>query len=279
MTGISQAPTVAIIGTGFGGIGMAIRLKQAGIELFAIYSKASDIGGVWYDNSYPGAACDVASSLYSYSFEKHFDWSRSHGTQPEIVTYLKFCVEKYGLRRHIHFDTEIESAEFDAAAALWRLRSTDGRRFEAQALVSACGLFNQPAYPEIEGMAEFRGPRFHSARWDHGVDLAGKRVAVIGTGCSAAQFVPEIVNSVASLVAFVRTPQYVVPKNEKTYSAAERATYARFPFLRAIERVRTYVAFERRYRVQVDETSEARRSTLRGPSSPARSPTPPSARC
>jgi cation diffusion facilitator CzcD-associated flavoprotein CzcO len=258
MAAASQAPTVAIIGSGFGGIGMGIRLKRAGIESFAIYSKASEVGGVWWDNAYPGAACDVPSSLYSYSFEKNYDWSCSHGTQPEIAAYLRYCVEKYGLRRHIHFDTEIASAAFDEAAALWRLTATDGRRFEAQALVSACGLFNQLAYPQIEGLAAFGGAQFHSARWDQGVALHGKRVAVIGTGCSAAQFVPEIVDQVASLVTFIRTPQYVVPKIEKIYNAAERGTYARYPILRAIERVRTYIAFERMYRVQVDEAVRSR---------------------
>jgi cation diffusion facilitator CzcD-associated flavoprotein CzcO len=255
---------IAIIGTGFGGIGMAIRLKQAGIAPFAIYSKADDVGGVWYDNSYPGAACDVASSLYSYSFEKHFDWSRSHGTQPEIIAYLRHCVEKYGLRPHIHFNTEIESLAFNEARATWRLSATDGRRFEARIVVSACGLFNQPAYPELEGQGDFRGARFHSADWDHGCDLRGKRVAVIGTGCSAAQFVPEIVDRVDRLVMFLRTPQYIVPKQEKEFSAAERRGYQRFPLLRTWERLRTYVSFERRFRVQTDETfrSQAEQAAL-----------------
>ncbi|HXP31094.1 MAG TPA: NAD(P)/FAD-dependent oxidoreductase [Stellaceae bacterium] len=247
------APSIAIIGTGFGGIGMAIRLKQAGIESFAIYSKADDIGGVWHVNTYPGAACDVASCLYSFSFERDFDWQRTHGTQPEIATYLKRCAAKYGLGSHIHFGTEIASASFDADAALWRLVATDSRRFEAQIVVSACGLFNQPAYPEIEGAAAFRGMVFHSARWNHAFDPDGKRVAVIGTGCSAAQFVPEIVDRTERLVAFIRTPQYVVPKAEKVYSPDERQTYARFPLLRRWERLKTYVSFERRFAAQVDE--------------------------
>jgi cation diffusion facilitator CzcD-associated flavoprotein CzcO len=248
-----QDQTIAIIGTGFGGIGMAIRLKKAGIHSFAIYSKAEDVGGVWHDNSYPGAACDVASSLYSFSFEKHFDWTRTHGTQQEIVAYLKHCVEKYRLGPHIRFGTEIGSLEFDAKLAGWCLRSTDGRCFEAQVVVSGCGLFNRPAYPALAGLEEFRGRHFHSAGWDHGFDLRGKRVAVIGTGCSAAQFVPEIVDTVERLVLFLRTPQYIVPKQEKTFSASERRTYARFPLLRTLERMRTYVSFERRFRVQVDE--------------------------
>jgi cation diffusion facilitator CzcD-associated flavoprotein CzcO len=254
MTG-ARGPSIAIIGTGFGGIGMAIRLEQAGIDNFTIYGKADDIGGVWHVNTYPGAACDVASSLYSFSFERGFDWQRSHGTQAEIVTYLKQCAEKYRLEPHIHFRTEIASASFDADAALWRLVAIDGRRFEAQIVVSACGLFNQPAYPEIEGLAEFGGMAFHSARWNHAFDPAGKRVAVIGTGCSAAQFVPEIVDRAEGLVAFIRTPQYVVPKDEKVYSPVERQKYARFPLLRRWERLRTYVAFERRFAAQIDETT------------------------
>jgi cation diffusion facilitator CzcD-associated flavoprotein CzcO len=246
-------PSIAIIGTGFGGIGMAIRLKQAGIESFAIYSKASDIGGVWWANFYPGAACDVPSHLYSFSFEKHWDWLGSHGTQPEIVAYLRHCVAKYGLGPYIHFNTEIAAAEFDEAAALWHLRAADGRRFDANMVVSACGLFNQPAYPDITGVADFAGRCFHSARWDHDFEFAGKRVAVIGTGCSAAQFVPEIAGRVAKLQAFLRTPQYIVPKDEKIYSLAERQRFQRYPLLRSWARIRTYVTFERRFRVQTDE--------------------------
>jgi len=246
-------PSIAIIGTGFGGIGMAIRLKQAGIDSFTIYSKASDIGGVWWANSYPGAACDVPSSLYSYSFEKHFEWLRTHGTQPEILAYLRHCVAKYGIGPAIRFNTEIATADFDAAAALWRLHATDGRRFEASILVSACGLFNQPAYPDIEGAADFAGTSFHSACWNQAFDFAGKRVAVIGTGCSAAQFVPEIADKVGKLTAFLRTPQYIVPKQEKVYSAEERQRFQRHPLLRSLDRIKTYITFERRFRVQTDE--------------------------
>ncbi len=248
-----RAPAIAIIGSGFGGIGMAIRLKQAGIHSFTIYSKSPDVGGVWYENTYPGAACDVASSLYSYSFEPHYDWSRTHGTQPEIAAYLRHCVAKYGIGPHIRFETEIATAAYDEEAALWRLGASDGRRFEANVLVSACGLFNQPAFPEIPGLDQFAGRQFHSARWDHSCDLAGKRVAVIGTGCSTAQYVPEIVGKVSALVMFMRTPQYVMPKIERAFDEAERAKYRRFPILRTLERVKTYVSFERRFAVFVDE--------------------------
>lgn len=248
---------VAIIGSGFGGIGMAIRLKEAGLDGFRVFSKAADVGGVWHVNTYPGAACDVASSLYSYSFEPQYDWSRTYGLQPEIVAYLKGCAEKHGVLPHVSFNTEIASATFDEAAALWRLRSTDGRDFAARVLVSACGVFNQPSYPAIEGLESFAGAAFHSARWDHGVDLAGKRVAVIGTGCSAAQFVPEIVDRVAHLTLFARTPQYVLPRAERVFSPEERARLRRFPILRTVDRLRTYVGFERRFGVQVDPKARA----------------------
>jgi cation diffusion facilitator CzcD-associated flavoprotein CzcO len=253
MRGTNDAPTIAIIGSGFGGIGMAIRLKRAGIHTFTIYSRSHEVGGVWHENTYPGAACDVASSLYSYSFEPRWDWSRTHGTQPEIAAYLKHCVAKYGIAPHIRFGTEIASADYDEARALWRLGAADGRRFEANVLISACGLFNEPAYPDIPGLSDFAGARFHSARWDHGCDLSGKRVAVIGTGCSTAQYVPEIVGKVAKLVAFIRTPQYVLPKIERKFDAAEREAYRRFPLRRRLERIRTYVSFERRFAVFVDE--------------------------
>jgi cation diffusion facilitator CzcD-associated flavoprotein CzcO len=253
MRGTSDVLAIAIIGSGFGGIGMAIRLKQAGIHSFTIYSKSDDVGGVWWENTYPGAACDVASSLYSYSFEPRWDWSRTHGTQPEIAAYLRHCVAKYAIAPHIRFATEIARAEFDETEALWRLTASDGRKFTANVLVSACGLFNQPAYPEIPGLDRFKGASFHSARWDHGCDLRGKRVAVIGTGCSTAQYMPEIVDKVRSLVAFIRTPQYVMPKIERAFDARERRAYRRFPLLCRIERIKTYVSFERRFAVFTDE--------------------------
>ena len=232
---------------------MAIRLKRAGIDTFTIYSKSHEAGGVWYENTYPGAACDVASSLYSYSFEPHWDWSRTHGTQPEIAAYLRHCVAKYALAPHLRFGTEIASAAYDEREALWRLAAADGREFAANVLVSACGLFNQPALPELPGLETFAGASFHSARWDHDYDLAGKRVAVIGTGCSTAQYVPEIVGKVSRLVAFIRTPQYVLPKIERTFDENQRDAYRRYPILRRLERIKTYVAFERRFAVFVDE--------------------------
>jgi cyclohexanone monooxygenase len=236
---------------------MGIRLKQAGIDSFVIYGKADEVGGVWWDNTYPGAACDVASSLYSFSFEKNFDWSRTHGTQREIVAYLHHCVEKYGLRPHIRLSTEITALHWDEGPALWRLEAADGRRFEARAVVSACGLFNQPAFPDLPGLESFRGAKFHSSEWDHDYDLGGKRVAVIGTGCSAAQFVPEIVGKVGRLAMFLRTPQYIMPKIEKNFSDAERQAYRRFPLKRAWERLNTYVSFERRFGVQTSAKMNA----------------------
>jgi cation diffusion facilitator CzcD-associated flavoprotein CzcO len=244
---------IAIIGTGFGGIGMAIRLKDAGIGSFVVLSKAADVGGVWHANTYPGAACDVASSLYSFSFEPHWDWSRTYGLQGEIAAYLRHCAEKYGILPQVRFNTEIAAAAFDEKDALWRLIATDGSEFAARILISSCGVFNQPAIPELAGLESFAGPAFHSARWDHGVSLAGKRVAIVGTGCSAAQFVPAIVDEVARLTLFARTPQYILPKPERVFAPEERQRFRRWPILRRLDRIRTYVNFERRFRVQVDE--------------------------
>ncbi len=185
---------IAIIGTGFGGLGLAIRLKQAGFEQFTLFEKAADVGGVWRDNTYPGAACDVPSHLYSFSFEQELGWKNRYGTSQEIYQYLRHCADKYDLRPHIKFNTEIASAEFDALQGIWHIQSTTGEQFEAEFLVGAVGQLNRPAYPKLKGIENFKGKAFHSARWDHDYDLTGKRVAVIGTGASAIQFVPELQN-------------------------------------------------------------------------------------
>jgi cation diffusion facilitator CzcD-associated flavoprotein CzcO len=206
-------PQIAIIGSGFGGIGLAIRLKKAGIDDFTIYERAADVGGVWRDNTYPGAACDVPSRMYSYSFEAGFPWSDRFGGQAEILAYLKHCVEKYDLGPHIRCGQDIREAVFDASLSKWRLQTADGATIEADICVSAVGLFNQPRMPDITGMDLFDGPQFHSARWDHDCDLEGRTVAVIGTGASAIQFVPEIAPKVGKLLVFQRSSQYVMPRD------------------------------------------------------------------
>ena len=203
---------IVIIGSGFAGLGMAIKLRAAGIRDFVILERAHDIGGTWRDNRYPGCACDIPSELYSFSFARNPKWSRVFPTQPEIHEYLRACVDKYDLERHIRYDSDVIEARYDAERVLWQVETRGGTRFEASVLISGMGGLSNPAMPQISGLAEFAGPQFHSARWDHDVDLAGKRVAVIGTGASAIQFVPEIAPSVGHLSLFQRTPPWIVPK-------------------------------------------------------------------
>src|SRR6185295_4925117 len=164
-------PRIAIIGSGFGGLCMAIRLKRAGIETFTVLEKADRLGGTWRDNTYPGAACDSPSFLYCYSFEQKTDWSRKWSPQPEILAYIEHCARKYDVLRHIRFGTEVADARFDADAGLWRIRTTAGETIEADVVVSAVGQLNRPLYPALPGLERFRGIAFHSARWEHQHDL------------------------------------------------------------------------------------------------------------
>jgi cation diffusion facilitator CzcD-associated flavoprotein CzcO len=237
---------VLIIGAGFGGLGLAIQLQKAGIGDFLIMEKASEVGGTWRDNQYPGAACDVPAHLYSFSFELKADWSRKFAPQAEIFAYLNHCADKYGLRQRIRFSSEVVGAEFDQVAGLWRVSVSDGVSFSAQSLVSACGQLNRPAYPQLPGLEQFQGEVFHSARWKHDYDLSGKRVAVIGTGASAIQFVPEIVPKVQCLYLFQRSAAYVLAKPDRLYRAWELGLMRRWPWLQKLSRVLKYIQHESR---------------------------------
>lgn len=244
-TSQNQAPLrVLIIGSGFGGLGMAIQLQKAGIEDFLILEKAAEVGGTWRDNSYPGAACDVPSHLYSFSFEPKTDWSRKFAPQAEIHGYMLHCVAKYQLRPRIRCNAEVASAAFDAAAALWRVTLSTGEELCAEVLISACGQLNQPAYPALPGIEQFAGEAFHSARWRHDLDLNGKRVAVIGTGASAIQFVPQIQPKVEQLQLFQRSPAYVLAKPDRAYRPWELAVMRRLPWLQRIDRGLKYLQHE-----------------------------------
>lgn len=236
----SGTPHIVIIGTGFGGLGMAMQLKRAGIHSFTMLEKAGSIGGTWRDNTYPGAACDVQSHLYSYSFEPKSDWTRKFGLQPEIRSYIESCATKYGLHEHIRFNQEVESARFDKAASLWVIRTRAGETLHARVLISAVGQLNQPAYPKIEGLDRFKGEVFHSARWDHGVDLTGKTVAVVGTGASAIQFVPQIVPKVKSLALFQRSGAWVIPKPDRPFTGFEQWLFETFPITDRLYRALIY---------------------------------------
>jgi len=235
---------VLIIGAGFAGVGLAIQLQKRGINDFLVLEKAASVGGTWRDNHYPGAACDVPSHLYSYSFEPKTDWSRKFAPQAEIVAYIQHCVDKHQLAGKIRCNTEVASAEFEQASGLWRVIGKEGEHYLAQALVSACGQLNQPAYPRIPGLESFAGEAFHSARWNHAYDLTGKRVAVIGTGASAIQFVPEIVPKVQHLTLFQRSAAYVISKPDRAYKRWELALLRRWPWLQQIDRGLKYVQHE-----------------------------------
>ena len=225
----STTPSVIIIGTGFGGLCMAIQLRNAGIETFTLLEEASGVGGTWRDNTYPGAACDVQSHLYSFSFEPKHDWSRKFGLQPEILGYMQHCVEKYDLAAHIRFNKEVASAAFNEATNTWTVTTTDGESLTADVIVTATGQLNQPARPHIPGLDTFAGTTFHSARWDHSHDLNGKNVGVIGTGASAIQFVPEIVPRVRALSLFQRSAAWVLPKPDRAFYQWEQALFQKVP--------------------------------------------------
>ena len=237
---------IAIIGTGFGGLGMAIKLKQAGHDDFVILEKGASSGGCWRENSYPGAACDVPSLLYSFSFEPKTDWSRAFAPQPEIEAYLKHCENKYGLSNNIQFDSEVVTAIFNAETGRWLLTTAGGQQISARIFISACGQLSQPATPPLKGIENFTGKVMHSARWDHGHSLKGKKVAVIGTGASAIQFVPQIAKDVESLHVLQRSAPYILPKPDRAYSEKEKARFQSSPLWQKLCRLGIYLSHESR---------------------------------
>lgn len=237
---------IVIIGSGFGGLCMAIQLKKAGIDSFIILEKSDRVGGTWRDNTYPGAACDVQSHLYSYSFEPKSNWSRKFAPQAEIQGYMEHCAARYALAPHMRFGQEVVSAVFDAQTAQWLITTRSGEQIRAGILITACGQLNRPAFPDIKGIAEFKGNMFHSARWDHAYDLNGKRVAVIGTGASAIQFVPEIVPKVAQLKLFQRSAAWVISKADRKFRPWEHRLFARVPLLDRLYRASIYLKNESR---------------------------------
>lgn len=227
---------IAIIGAGFGGIGMAIQLLKAGIDSFTIFERAGEIGGTWRDNTYPGAACDVPSHAYSLSFEPNPNWSRKFSPSAEIQSYLLGLVEKWRLRDRMRLGTAVTDARFDEQAGMWTLRTAAGESFSARVVVSAVGGLVDPAFPDIPGIDSFVGEKMHTARWNHGYDLTGKRVGVIGTGASAVQVVPSIAPQVGHMTVFQRTAAWVVPKRDGRYSRRARELFARYPLLLRLSR-------------------------------------------
>lgn len=242
----TESLDVLVIGAGFAGIGMAIKLRQQGRYRFAVVDRQDEVGGTWWVNTYPGCACDVQSHLYSYSFEPNPNWSRMFSPQTEILEYLKHCVDKYGLREHLRLGTEMLEARYDEDAARWIVRLGDGSTVQARVLVTGTGTLDVPSIPEIPGAEQFRGPRFHSQQWDHSVELRDKTVAVIGTGASAIQFVPELQKIAARVRLFQRTPPWVMPKPDRAIGPRERRLLARFPWLQRAYRRLIYWHLESR---------------------------------
>ena len=228
---------------------MAIRLQQMGITSFAIYEAAGDVGGTWRDNTYPGAACDVPSHLYSFSFEPNPAWSRAFGSQAEIFAYLKHCARKYGVDRYVRCNARVASARFDEARQTWQVEiDSNGTResIEADVVIAASGPLSRPAMPKITGLERFEGKLFHSARWDHDYPLEGKRVAVIGTGASAIQFVPQIQPRVAQLELFQRTAPWIMPKPNKPVGPRAHWLFRHLPFTQRFVRNAIYWQLESR---------------------------------
>ena len=266
---------VAIVGSGFAGIGMAIRLKQMGVASLTVYEAAGDIGGTWRDNAYPGAACDIPSHLYSFSFAPNPSWTRTFGSQPEILAYLKRCAREHGIEPSIRCHARVAAARFDDSERIWRLdivsaqpapadpsgadRTNRANRahstsptgetretVEVDVVIAANGPLSRPALPKIAGLDRFRGPLFHSARWDHGCSLEGKTVAVIGTGASAVQFIPRIVPAVARLHVFQRTPPWIMPRPDRAIGPGTQRVFRALPLAQRLARWASYWRHEAR---------------------------------
>lgn len=231
---------VLIIGAGFSGLGMGVALDKAQVPDWLIIERDEEVGGTWWANRYPGCACDVESQLYSFSFELNPQWSHTFARQPEILEYLRAVADKYDLRRRIRFGASATGATFDERQGVWTVTTNRGDTIRARSLACCAGGLSHPTNPTIEGLESFAGKMFHSAKWDHDAPLAGKRVGIIGTGASAIQIVPQIVDKVGTLNVFQRTPPWIVPRFDRPISAGEKALYAAIPSLQWLIRAGYY---------------------------------------
>jgi cation diffusion facilitator CzcD-associated flavoprotein CzcO len=235
-----RSPKVVIIGAGFGGLAAAVALRRKGIDDLLIIERADGVGGTWRQNVYPGAACDIQSHLYSFSFAPNRAWTRTYAYQPEILAYLEKVADDFDLRRHLMLETCVRSMVWNEQALHWDLELADDRTIAADVVVSAVGLFGALRYPDIEGLTDFTGVLMHTAKWDPTVDLAGKRVAVVGTGASGVQVVPELADTAAQLTVFQRTPPWMVPKEDRPYTGEELARFRQHPWAALRERWRLW---------------------------------------
>ncbi|HKV25581.1 MAG TPA: NAD(P)/FAD-dependent oxidoreductase [Candidatus Acidoferrum sp.] len=251
MNGQESSVEVLIVGGGFSGLCMAIQLRKARMDSFLLIEKGHDIGGTWYDNRYPGCACDIPSHLYSFSFELSPDWTRMYPGQQEIHAYMKRCVEKYGLAPHIRVSTRFSEAVWNEAAEAWDIVADEaaGKRLKirARVLVSGMGGLHVPNIPQLPGAERFAGPSFHSSQWDYGVDLQGKRIAVVGTGASAIQIVPQIAPQAGKLYLFQRTPAWIVPRLDYAFSEKAKRRFRRYWLARWF--FRQYLFWRQEFRV------------------------------
>jgi cation diffusion facilitator CzcD-associated flavoprotein CzcO len=241
---VTDEHEVIVVGAGFSGIGMAARLQQMGIDDFVVLDRGEDLGGTWRDNSYPGAACDVPSNLYSFSFALNPDWTRAFPSQSEIWDYMRHCVDRFDIGGKLRFEHAVDEARWDEEGHRWVVRAVGGQEYTAPALVWATGSLSEPTVPAFPGLTEFRGKVFHSAKWAHGFDLTGKRVCVVGTGASAIQFVPQIAPVVEHLYLHQRTPPFIVPRRDRAVSRLRRLVYRRVPATQQLSRLRIYMLFE-----------------------------------
>jgi cation diffusion facilitator CzcD-associated flavoprotein CzcO len=234
---------VVVVGSGFAGLATAIRLREQGRRDFVVLERAGDVGGTWRDNSYPGCACDVPSHLYSFSFAPNPEWTRSFSPQPEIQAYLQRTARERGVMPHVHLHTEVLSARWDDETTSWQVTTSRGT-VTAPVLVVGAGALSEPSIPPLAGLDSFEGTRFHSASWDHGADLGGKRVAVIGTGASAIQFVPHVQREAARLTLFQRTAPWVMPRRDHPIGRVRRSVYRRVPMAQRLSRAGIYCGRE-----------------------------------
>ncbi|HWA66652.1 MAG TPA: NAD(P)/FAD-dependent oxidoreductase [Mycobacteriales bacterium] len=241
---LSKRPRVAVLGAGAGGLAMGVALRRAGFD-FTIFERSDGVGGTWRDNTYPGAACDVPSHLYSFSFAPNPKWSRTYASQPEILAYLEEVADRFGLRAHLRTGVTIERARWNDDDQQWELTTDRGEIHRADVLVSALGMLNVPSLPDVPGLDTFRGRIFHSSRWDHSRPLAGERVGSIGTGASAIQYVPAIVADVERLTVFQRTPIWVTPRFETEYTASQQRRFARVPLAARRHRWEIFWTYQR----------------------------------
>ena len=259
---MSNDLSVGIIGAGPGGLALGILLQKAGFRDFTIFDRESGVGGTWRVNTYPGLACDVKSHLYSFSFDLNAGWSRLWSGQPEILRYFEQCAEKYGLRSHLMLDTEIVAASWNVASRSWRLTTATGRQHEFDVVVSAVGLFAQPVLPALVEEEPFTGTIMHTSRWDHSVSLDGARVAVLGTGSTAVQVLPEMAKVAERVYSVQRSPTWILPKPDRLYTEREKWMFAHVPFAKKFYRTRLWLRSERNISVIENGSDKTRQFTM-----------------